>query len=552
MYINLIKKLILITFASLGIVGCDSSVSGKYVCPDGSFYDFKNSSNVIWGVPSGRTVDTEYRLVEDPSFKYPAKAIQILTLAREWIPLAITDGNGNVFDTLTNQECVLVNQSKTEQENVPEDSSNISEKADPIPQQQEISSTSTQGDNETISSNDKVETKKSDGLNSLGWWGKLVNAVIGIRELTDENAMLEIYGNYKKNTPVGSNWLVENAPSDQKSELGKTKYVAPLTDYSYKSSKSDFKVFLTYAVDLNESGLPDDCHACSVVIGSHVFKKGFLGWKQYSSEKFLDVGGSWGRPPQVSVNFDSKKNLLVLHIVNSFFGQGISETSSYDISFDGNSWKSGEVTFETSGPEDEAVSDPQENISGSTEAEDPNSTYPNDIPVAEVPDTKDNVTESTESPVVNNLPPSKTPIVAVPTNDPYTLKAYITDRTGTLTNKQIEELDGKLTDFEKKTKHQMAIMLVDSTFNESIDSYSLKVANTTGIGRKGNNDGILVLLAIKDRKVRISVGDGLKSILTDQLASEIIAQSMSPKFKNGEYYDGISDGITSIINALGG
>jgi hypothetical protein len=239
---------------------------------------------------------------------------------------------------------------------------------------------------------------------SLGWWGKLVNSVIGIRELTDENAMMEIYGNYKKNTPVGSNWLIENAPSNQKSELGKTKYVAPLTDYSYKSSESDFKVFLTYAVDLNESGLPDDCHACSVVIGSHVFKKGFLGWKQYSSEKFLAVGGSWGRPPGVKADFDSKKNLLVLHIDNSFFAQGILETSRQDISFDGKSWKSGEVIFETSGSEDEAVTDTQQNLSGSTEAIDPNSTSPNDIPVAEVPDTKGNVTESIEAPAINYEP----------------------------------------------------------------------------------------------------------------------------------------------------
>lgn len=132
------------------------------------------------------------------------------------------------------------------------------------------------------------------------------------------------------------------------------------------------------------------------------------------------------------------------------------------------------------------------------------------------------------------------------------LKARVTDLTATLNAEQHAALEQSLTAFEAKKGSQIAILLVPSTQPEAIEQYSLRVVEAWKLGRKGIGDGILVLVAKNDRKLRIEVGYGLEGAIPDAIAKRIVADIIAPQFKQGKYYEGLQAGVARIVATLEG
>lgn len=130
--------------------------------------------------------------------------------------------------------------------------------------------------------------------------------------------------------------------------------------------------------------------------------------------------------------------------------------------------------------------------------------------------------------------------------------AYVTDKTGTLTSSQLKDLETKLAAFEKETSNQIVVWMEPSLDGNSVEDRSYEIAEKNGIGQKGKNNGILLYIAKNDRKLRIEVGYGLEGALTDALSSQIIRNEITPQFKKGNFYGGISAGVDAIMKATKG
>jgi len=132
------------------------------------------------------------------------------------------------------------------------------------------------------------------------------------------------------------------------------------------------------------------------------------------------------------------------------------------------------------------------------------------------------------------------------------LKARVTDQTATLAEPQRAALEAKLAAFEAKKGSQVAVLLVPSTSPETIEQYSIRVVDQWKLGRKGVDDGVLLLVAKNDRKLRIEVGRGLEGAIPDAIAKRIVAEIITPRFKQGDFYGGISAGVDRILGAIEG
>jgi uncharacterized protein len=128
----------------------------------------------------------------------------------------------------------------------------------------------------------------------------------------------------------------------------------------------------------------------------------------------------------------------------------------------------------------------------------------------------------------------------------------VTDRTGTLTRDQIKALDQKMAAFERETTNQIAILMIPSLEGDSLEDYSIRLAEKWKIGQQGRNNGVILLIVKNDRKLRIEVGYGLEGALPDALAGTIIRNEIAPRFKDGKFFQGIEAGISSIIAATKG
>lgn len=132
------------------------------------------------------------------------------------------------------------------------------------------------------------------------------------------------------------------------------------------------------------------------------------------------------------------------------------------------------------------------------------------------------------------------------------LRAPVTDLTGTLTQEQVTALDQRLRNFESQQGSQIALLLVPTTQPETIEEYSIRVAEAWKIGRRGTDDGVVLVVAIQDRAVRIEVGYGLEGALPDVIANRITDQVIVPRFRAGDYYGGLSAAIDRIIAVIEG
>lgn len=132
------------------------------------------------------------------------------------------------------------------------------------------------------------------------------------------------------------------------------------------------------------------------------------------------------------------------------------------------------------------------------------------------------------------------------------LTARVTDLTGTFTPSQRDALEQELRAFETRKGSQIAVLIVPTTQPEAVEQYSLRVAETWKLGRKGIDDGALLLVAKDDRALRIEVGYGLEGVIPDAVANRVIDEIIVPFFKQGDFYGGIQAGVSRLIRLVDG
>ncbi len=130
------------------------------------------------------------------------------------------------------------------------------------------------------------------------------------------------------------------------------------------------------------------------------------------------------------------------------------------------------------------------------------------------------------------------------------LRGRVTDLTGTLTENERRELDAVLGRLEVDKGAQVVVLIVPTTGPEAIEQYSIRVAEEWQIGRGKVDDGVILLVAKEDRRLRIEVGYGLEGAIPDALASRIIREHIVPHFRDGEFYTGIRSGVDVIAAAI--
>jgi uncharacterized protein len=132
------------------------------------------------------------------------------------------------------------------------------------------------------------------------------------------------------------------------------------------------------------------------------------------------------------------------------------------------------------------------------------------------------------------------------------LSGRVVDEAGMIPEDARQRIDQKLAAFEQSTGAQVAVLTVDSLDGEPIEDYSMRVVETWKLGKKGKDNGVLLLVAQQDRKMRIEVGYGLEGELTDLESGRIIDNVIRPDFQKGDFGPGIEHGVDAILNALGG
>jgi uncharacterized protein len=132
------------------------------------------------------------------------------------------------------------------------------------------------------------------------------------------------------------------------------------------------------------------------------------------------------------------------------------------------------------------------------------------------------------------------------------LTARVTDLTGTLSGEAVTRIETKLAAFEGKKGTQIAVLIVPTTQPEEIEQFGIRVYDQWKLGRKGVDDGAILLVAKNDRRARLEVGRGLEGALPDAIANRIIADIITPRFKLGDYDGGVEAGVDRIISVVNG
>lgn len=132
------------------------------------------------------------------------------------------------------------------------------------------------------------------------------------------------------------------------------------------------------------------------------------------------------------------------------------------------------------------------------------------------------------------------------------LSARVTDLTGTLDAPQVQRLEAMLSEVEARKGAQVAVLVLPSTAPETIEQYGIRVVEQWKLGRKGVDDGALLLVARDDRTLRIEVGYGLEGALPDAIASRIINETIVPEFRRGDFAAGIEAGVRRIVSVIDG
>jgi uncharacterized protein len=132
------------------------------------------------------------------------------------------------------------------------------------------------------------------------------------------------------------------------------------------------------------------------------------------------------------------------------------------------------------------------------------------------------------------------------------LRGRVNDYAKLLPQERVLALEAQLEKFEQETGHQIAVLTIPSLEGDSLEDFSIRVAETWKIGKKGFDNGAILLIARDDRRLRIEVGYGLEGVLPDAIASRIIREVITPRFRSGDYAGGIEAGANSILKVTKG
>ena len=127
------------------------------------------------------------------------------------------------------------------------------------------------------------------------------------------------------------------------------------------------------------------------------------------------------------------------------------------------------------------------------------------------------------------------------------LEGRVTDVANVLSGPDRERLSSLLARYERETSHQIGVLLIPTLAGETVESYSLRVANSWKLGQKGLDNGILVTMALKERAVRIELGVGFEKFISNATAQAIIRNAMFPYFRKGDYAGGLHAGLEELM-----
>ena len=151
------------------------------------------------------------------------------------------------------------------------------------------------------------------------------------------------------------------------------------------------------------------------------------------------------------------------------------------------------------------------------------------------------------------LLPSPVPAAGAQSEVPVPrLERRVTDLTGTLTPAERSALEQKLAAFEQRKGSQIAVLIVPTTGEETIEQYGIRVVDAWRPGREGVDDGVLLLVAKEDRALRLEVGYGLEGALPDATANRIVEDIVVPRFREGDFDAGLHAGIEAMIRVIDG
>lgn len=132
------------------------------------------------------------------------------------------------------------------------------------------------------------------------------------------------------------------------------------------------------------------------------------------------------------------------------------------------------------------------------------------------------------------------------------LTGRVVDLAHILPKSTVESLEARLAAHETQSSNQAAVLIVPSLKGDSMEEFSHRVATTWKLGQKGTDNGVLLLVAIGERKVRIEVGYGLEGVLTDARSAQIIRNEIVPRFRAGDMPGGVAEGVSAILKTIEG
>jgi uncharacterized protein len=130
------------------------------------------------------------------------------------------------------------------------------------------------------------------------------------------------------------------------------------------------------------------------------------------------------------------------------------------------------------------------------------------------------------------------------------LRGRVNDYAGVMSQDQVRTLESQLAQFEQETGHQIAVLTVPTLAGEDIEGFSIRVAESWKIGKKGFDNGVILLVAVKDRQLRLEVGYGLEGVLPDAIADRIIRDYIVPRFRAQDYAGGVIAGIDAVQKVI--
>lgn len=134
------------------------------------------------------------------------------------------------------------------------------------------------------------------------------------------------------------------------------------------------------------------------------------------------------------------------------------------------------------------------------------------------------------------------------------LSAHVIDQIGMLDARQRATLEGVLTDYERRSGSQIALLLMSSTAPEAIEQYSIRVADAWRLGRKGIDDGVILIVAKNNppslRRLRIEAGRGVQGTVTDVQSKRILQDVIAPYFQRNDFYGGLTAGVAALTALL--